>query len=109
MIYSMSRDIYDMPRSAVICVFFYSKKKKNRRLKALSTVLLFVIFVLDLCFSTGMVGAVGISNLQFVDMNSPRNLFVFGVPLFCGLSASGWINKNPEAIDTGTGVDIYGF
>ncbi|RUS87004.1 hypothetical protein EGW08_005242 [Elysia chlorotica] len=49
----------------------------------------------------GMVGAVGISNLQFVDLNSSRNLFVFGVPLFLGLSVPGWVNKNPGAIDTG--------
>ncbi|GFO49749.1 solute carrier family 23 member 1 [Plakobranchus ocellatus] len=49
----------------------------------------------------GMVGAVGISNLQFVDLNSSRNLFVFGVPLFFGLSVSSWVNQNPEAINTG--------
>ncbi|KAK3789932.1 hypothetical protein RRG08_004044 [Elysia crispata] len=49
----------------------------------------------------GMVGAVGISNLQFVPLNSPRNLFVFGVPLFFGLSVPGWLNKNPGAIVTG--------
>ena len=64
----------------------------------------FFIFLLTLSFHSfflGMVGAVGISNLQFVPLNSPRNLFVFGVPLFFGLSVPGWLNKNPGAIVTG--------
>ncbi|XP_059178848.1 solute carrier family 23 member 1-like [Physella acuta] len=42
----------------------------------------------------GMVGAVGISNLQYVDLNSSRNLFVFGLPVFFGLSVPYWVSTN---------------
>ena len=33
----------------------------------------------------GLVSAVGLSNLQFVDMNSSRNLFILGFSIFFGL------------------------
>ena len=33
-----------------------------------------------------MIAAVGLSNLQFVDLNSGRNLFIIGFSLFMGLS-----------------------
>ncbi len=33
----------------------------------------------------GLVAAVGLSNLQFVDLNSSRNLFILGFSLFFGL------------------------
>ncbi|XP_036905041.1 solute carrier family 23 member 1-like isoform X2 [Sturnira hondurensis] len=49
----------------------------------------------------GIVSAVGISNLQYVDMNSSRNLFVFGFSIFCGLAIPNWVNKNPEKVQTG--------
>ena len=48
-----------------------------------------------------MISAVGISNLQFVDLNSSRNLFVFGFGIFFGLSFPHWVNKNPDCINTG--------
>ena len=35
-----------------------------------------------LCIMFGMITAVGLSNLQFVDLNSTRNLFVIGFSLF---------------------------
>ena len=35
-----------------------------------------------LCIMFGMITAVGRSNLQFVDLNSTRNLFVVGFSLF---------------------------
>lgn len=34
----------------------------------------------------GIIAAVGLSNLQSVDLNSSRNLFVLGISLFFGLS-----------------------
>ena len=34
-----------------------------------------------------MITAVGLSNMQFVDLNSSRNLFVLGFSLFVGLVA----------------------
>ena len=49
----------------------------------------------------GMVTAVGISNLQFVNLNSSRNLFIFGAATFTGLSVSEWLKANPSVIDTG--------
>ena len=33
----------------------------------------------------GMVAAVGLSSLQFVDLNSTRNLFILGFSIFFGL------------------------
>lgn len=48
-----------------------------------------------------MVTAVGISNLQFVDLNSVRNLFIIGFSLFFGLVVPKWIHGNKSAIDTG--------
>ncbi|ELW68800.1 Solute carrier family 23 member 2 [Tupaia chinensis] len=49
----------------------------------------------------GVITAVGISNLQYVDMNSSRNLFVFGFSIYCGLAIPNWVNKNPEMLQTG--------
>jgi nucleobase transporter 1/2 len=50
----------------------------------------------------GMIVAVGISNLKDVDMNSSRNLFVFGFSFFLGLTVSEWLNGNPGVIKTGS-------
>ncbi|XP_064613847.1 solute carrier family 23 member 1-like isoform X2 [Liolophura sinensis] len=52
----------------------------------------------------GMVAAVGLSNLQFVDLNSSRNLFILGFSTFFGLSLPEWIDKHPDAIQTGSQV-----
>ncbi|XP_012498227.1 PREDICTED: solute carrier family 23 member 2-like isoform X2 [Propithecus coquereli] len=49
----------------------------------------------------GLITAVGISNLQYVDMNSSRNLFVFGFSVYCGLAVPSWVNKNPKMLQTG--------
>ncbi|XP_072619080.1 solute carrier family 23 member 1-like [Vulpes vulpes] len=49
----------------------------------------------------GVITAVGISNLQYVDMNSSRNLFIFGFSIYCGLAIPNWVNKNPERLQTG--------
>jgi len=38
------------------------------------------------CTMFGMIAAVGLSNLQFVDLNSARNLFILGFSFFMGLS-----------------------
>jgi nucleobase transporter 1/2 len=38
------------------------------------------------CAMFGMIASVGLSNLQFVDLNSARNLFIIGFALFMGLS-----------------------
>ncbi|XP_054985358.1 solute carrier family 23 member 1-like [Sorex araneus] len=49
----------------------------------------------------GVITAVGISNLQYADMNSSRNLFVFGFSIYCGLAIPNWVNKHPEKLHTG--------
>jgi nucleobase transporter 1/2 len=42
------------------------------------------------CAMFGMIAAVGLSNLQFVDLNSARNLFILGFAFFMGLSVPAW-------------------
>ena len=49
----------------------------------------------------GMILAVGLSNLQYVDLNSSRNLFVLGFSFFTGMMIPHWVGKNETAIDTG--------
>ncbi|XP_045406887.1 solute carrier family 23 member 1 isoform X2 [Lemur catta] len=53
------------------------------------------------CTLFGMITAVGLSNLQFVDMNSSRNLFVLGFSMFFGLTLPNYLESNAGAIDTG--------
>uniref|UniRef100_A0A8C1UBX0 Si:dkey-106n21.1 n=1 Tax=Cyprinus carpio TaxID=7962 RepID=A0A8C1UBX0_CYPCA len=43
----------------------------------------------------GMVAAVGISNLQYVDLNSSRNLLILGFSTFSGLVLPTWFHSNP--------------
>eukprot|EP00918_Siedleckia_nematoides_P032333 GHVU01070027.1.p1 GENE.GHVU01070027.1~~GHVU01070027.1.p1 ORF type:complete len:562 (+),score=14.78 GHVU01070027.1:91-1776(+) len=52
----------------------------------------------------GMITAVGLSNLQFVDLNSSRNLFIVGFAILFGLSLPQWITKHPGRIQTGNEV-----
>jgi len=49
----------------------------------------------------GIIASVGVSNLQFVELNSSRNLFVFGVSIMLGLMIPGWLDKHPAAVNTG--------
>nr|XP_020448997.1 solute carrier family 23 member 2-like [Monopterus albus] len=49
----------------------------------------------------GMISAVGISNLQYVDLSSSRNLIIFGFSTFSGLVLPTWFHSNPGIIDTG--------
>ncbi len=42
------------------------------------------------CGLFGMIASVGISNLQFVDLNDSRNLFIIGFAFFMGLSVPVW-------------------
>uniref|UniRef100_A0AAQ4RPG9 Solute carrier family 23 member 1 n=1 Tax=Gasterosteus aculeatus aculeatus TaxID=481459 RepID=A0AAQ4RPG9_GASAC len=53
------------------------------------------------CTLFGMITAVGLSNLQFVDLNSSRNLFVLGFSMFFGLTLPTYLDKHPESIKTG--------
>lgn len=47
------------------------------------------------CTLFGMITAVGLSNLQFVDLNSSRNLFVLGFSIFFGLVLPSYLRQNP--------------
>ncbi|XP_063610050.1 solute carrier family 23 member 1-like [Penaeus indicus] len=49
-----------------------------------------------------MITAVGVSTLQYVDLGSSRNLFVFGISVFLGLGVPKWLDANPNAIQTGS-------
>ncbi|XP_053407912.1 solute carrier family 23 member 2-like [Mercenaria mercenaria] len=51
----------------------------------------------------GMVVAVGISTLKFIDLESTRNLTIFGTSIFLGLMIPQYINdpENANVIDTG--------
>ncbi|ELU01493.1 hypothetical protein CAPTEDRAFT_111368 [Capitella teleta] len=52
----------------------------------------------------GMITAVGISNLQFVDLDSSRNLFIFGFSLFFGLCLPQWVKTKGNFIHSGSDV-----
>lgn len=47
------------------------------------------------CAMFGMIAAVGLANLQYVQLNSPRNLFILGFSLFMGLSVPEYFVANP--------------
>ncbi len=51
------------------------------------------------CAMFGMITAVGLSNLQFVDLNSVRNLFILGFAFFMGLSVPEYFNANPVSFE----------
>lgn len=53
------------------------------------------------CAMFGMIAAVGLSTLQFVDLNSSRNLFVLGFSLFMGLSLPEYFNAHPIVLGEG--------
>jgi nucleobase transporter 1/2 len=43
----------------------------------------------------GLIAAVGLSNLQFVNLNNARNLFIVGIAFFAGLSFPAHFNAAP--------------
>jgi nucleobase transporter 1/2 len=47
------------------------------------------------CTMFGMIASVGLSNLQFIDLNSARNLFILGFSLFMGLSLPEYFATQP--------------
>uniref|UniRef100_A0A3P8RW12 Solute carrier family 23 member 1 n=1 Tax=Amphiprion percula TaxID=161767 RepID=A0A3P8RW12_AMPPE len=52
------------------------------------------------CTLFGMITAVGLSNLQLVDLNSSRNLFVLGFSMFFGLTLPTYLDTHPNSIST---------
>ena len=51
------------------------------------------------CAMFGMIAAVGLSNLQFVDLNSARNLFILGFSFFMGLSVPEYFSAHPAVFE----------
>ena len=51
------------------------------------------------CIMFGMVSSVGLSNLQFINLNSTRNLFILGFSIFFGLALSKWVSANGSSFD----------
>ena len=49
----------------------------------------------------GMIFSVAMSLLQFVDLNSNRNLIVLGFSMFSGMVVPTWVSEHPESISTG--------
>jgi solute carrier family 23 (nucleobase transporter), member 1 len=47
------------------------------------------------CAMFGMIVAVGLSNLQFINLNSARNLFILGFSFFMGLSIPEYFAQHP--------------
>ncbi|XP_012220242.1 solute carrier family 23 member 1 isoform X2 [Linepithema humile] len=50
------------------------------------------------------VGTIGLSALQYINLNSPRNLFILGLSMFFPLVLSKWLIKFPDAIQTGNAI-----
>ncbi|MCH8068414.1 MAG: solute carrier family 23 protein [Candidatus Marinimicrobia bacterium] len=53
------------------------------------------------CAMFGMIASVGLSNLQFIDLNSARNLFILGFAFFMGLSVPEYFSANPLTFGEG--------
>ncbi len=51
------------------------------------------------CAMFGMIAAVGLSNLQFVNLNSVRNLFILGFAFFMGLSVPEYFSATPMSFE----------
>lgn len=58
------------------------------------------------CVLFGMIAAVGLSNLQLIDLNSARNLFIIGFSFFMGLSIPEYVNAHPFAFEPKWLADI---
>ena len=53
------------------------------------------------CCMFGLITAVGISNLQYINLNSVRNLFIVGFSIIMGMVIPDYMRQNPGAIETG--------
>lgn len=59
------------------------------------------------CAMFGMIAAVGLSNLQFIDLNSARNLFIIGFSFFMGLSIPQYFETNQFDFEWGIAWGNY--
>lgn len=63
-----------------------------------------IIIILDLKGGEGRMDELFYSSfffLQYVDLNSSRNLLILGFSTFSGLVLPSWFQSNPGIIDTG--------
>ncbi|WP_428262015.1 uracil-xanthine permease family protein [Haliangium sp.] len=51
------------------------------------------------CAMFGMIVAVGLSNLQYVNLNSARNLFIIGFSFFMGMSVPAYFKATPLPLE----------
>ena len=58
------------------------------------------------CAMFGMIASVGLSNLQFVNLNSSRNLFIVGFAFFMGLSVPEYFIANPVEFEPAWAANI---
>ena len=64
------------------------------------------------CALFGLIVSVGIANLQYVDMNSPRNLYIVGFAIFNALSIAGPggyfqnVEENPFGTSSGAAIGL---
>ena len=49
----------------------------------------------------GMFIGVVLSNLQYVNLQSTRNIAIIGTSILIGLMVPYWVEKNPDGINTG--------
>lgn len=53
----------------------------------------------------GVLAGVMLSNLQFIDLNSRRNLSIIGIAMLVAMMLQHWIKNTKDAIDTGMFID----
>ncbi|KDR08101.1 Solute carrier family 23 member 1 [Zootermopsis nevadensis] len=56
------------------------------------------------CVMFGMIAAFGLSALQYVDLNSARNLYIIGLSIFFPLVLPKWMVSHPHVIQTGSEI-----
>ena len=87
---------YIYPTGAVIMIIFGIFTKLGALFAYIPEPVVGGIFIVMF----GMVAGIGLSNLQFVDLNSTRNLFIIGFSLFFGIQVPIFV-KDMDAIKTG--------
>ncbi|XP_022237904.1 solute carrier family 23 member 2-like isoform X2 [Limulus polyphemus] len=53
------------------------------------------------CVMFAIVTGVGLSNVQFIDLHSSRNILILGLSLFMGITIPKWFKGHPGTIDVG--------
>ncbi|XP_076348388.1 solute carrier family 23 member 1-like [Tachypleus tridentatus] len=58
----------------------------------------------NICVMFALVTGAGLSNVQFIDLHSSRNIFILGFSLFMGITIPKWFSGHPGTIDVGNDV-----